>query len=493
MYLAKCFIIVCAVIVFLPFIASAQFTNGQAASGVIGQKSFTLSGQNNVDSLGLNSPNAVAVNPISGVVYVADTYNNRVLRYPNAASYVAGTGAVGVLGQPDFYSSNDACAQSGMSAPEGATVDKSGNLYVADVNNSRVLKFTNADSKANGANADAVLGQADFTSKIPATTQSGMIYPDGVAADGLGNLYVADGHNNRVLKFTNAASKANGANADAVLGQTDFSSGTAAFTQSRMGNPTSVAVDGLGNLYVVDNSYSRILKFTNAASKTNGANADAVFGQANFTSANTDCTQSTMDNPNGVAVDGLGNLYVADQGNSRVLIFTKAASKANGANADAVLGQTDFTSGAGGTTQIYLRHPSCVATNNSAGKLYVADNGNNRVLVFSASSSITSVENISQGVIPNSYSLNQNYPNPYNPLTTIEYGLPARSTIRLVIYNVLGQVVKELINSEQQAGVQTVVWNANVSSGIYFYRLEATSLDSPSKRFVETKKMLLLK
>jgi hypothetical protein len=58
---------------------------------------------------------------------------------------------------------------------------------------------------------------------------------------------------------------------------------------------------------------------------------------------------------------------------------------------------------------------------------------------------------------------------------------------------VLGQVVKELINSEQQAGVQTVVWNANVSSGIYFYRLEATSLDSPSKRFVETKKMLLLK
>jgi sugar lactone lactonase YvrE len=260
-----------------------------------------------------------------------------------------------------------------MSAPEGATVDKSGNLYVADVNNSRVLKFTNADSKANGANADAVLGQADFTSKIPATTQSGMIYPDGVAADGLGNLYVADGHNNRVLKFTNAA------------------------------------------------------------------------------------------------------------------------SKANGANADAVLGQTDFTSGAGGTTQIYLRHPSCVATNNSAGKLYVADNGNNRVLVFSASSSITSVENISQGVIPNSYSLNQNYPNPYNPLTTIEYGLPARSTIRLVIYNVLGQVVKELINSEQQAGVQTVVWNANVSSGIYFYRLEATSLDSPSKRFVETKKMLLLK
>jgi hypothetical protein len=57
----------------------------------------------------------------------------------------------------------------------------------------------------------------------------------------------------------------------------------------------------------------------------------------------------------------------------------------------------------------------------------------------------------------------------------------------------LGQVVKELINTEQQAGIQSVVWNANVSSGLYFYRLEATSLDNPSKRFVETKKMLLLR
>jgi hypothetical protein len=94
---------------------------------------------------------------------------------------------------------------------------------------------------------------------------------------------------------------------------------------------------------------------------------------------------------------------------------------------------------------------------------------------------------------PDQFALNQNYPNPFNPSTTIQYGLPARSTVRLVIYNVLGQIVKDLINTEQQAGIQSLVWNANVASGIYFYRLEATSLDNPSKRFVETKKMLLLK
>jgi hypothetical protein len=95
--------------------------------------------------------------------------------------------------------------------------------------------------------------------------------------------------------------------------------------------------------------------------------------------------------------------------------------------------------------------------------------------------------------IPTLFSLAQNFPNPFNPSTSIQYGLPARSSVRLVIYNVLGQVVTDLVNAEQSAGWNQVVWNANVSSGLYFYRLEATSLDNPSKRFVETKKMLLLR
>jgi hypothetical protein len=95
--------------------------------------------------------------------------------------------------------------------------------------------------------------------------------------------------------------------------------------------------------------------------------------------------------------------------------------------------------------------------------------------------------------LPTEFALHQNYPNPFNPATTIQYALPTRSIVRLVIYNILGQVVKELINTEQQAGYQSVVWNANVASGMYFYRIEATSLDNPNKRFVDTKKMLLLK
>ena len=112
--------------------------------------------------------------------------------------------------------------------------------------------------------------------------------------------------------------------------------------------------------------------------------------------------------------------------------------------------------------------------------------------LFIVRSGVTGVNNVTNNTI-SEYSLSQNYPNPFNPSTTIRYGLPTRSTVRLVIYNVLGQVVNELVNTEQQAGFQSVLWNANVASGMYFYRLEATSIDNPSLRFVETKKMLLLK
>jgi hypothetical protein len=110
----------------------------------------------------------------------------------------------------------------------------------------------------------------------------------------------------------------------------------------------------------------------------------------------------------------------------------------------------------------------------------------------STSSSITDVQ-VQQNAIASTFRLYGNYPNPFNPTTTIQYVLPARSNVRIVIHNVLGQVVKELVNAEQSAGFQSAVWHANVASGIYFYHIEATSVDKSEKQFVDTKKMLLLK
>jgi hypothetical protein len=96
-------------------------------------------------------------------------------------------------------------------------------------------------------------------------------------------------------------------------------------------------------------------------------------------------------------------------------------------------------------------------------------------------------------VLPNRFDLAQNYPNPFNPLTIIRFAIPTRSRVHLSVFNTLGQRVAQLVNEEMNAGNFEKTWNANVASGLYLYRLEAVSVTDPGKRFVDVKKMILLK
>jgi len=105
------------------------------------------------------------------------------------------------------------------------------------------------------------------------------------------------------------------------------------------------------------------------------------------------------------------------------------------------------------------------------------------------------IEGVTQvrGDVPADFELSPNYPNPFNPSTTIRFGVPVRSQVNIEIFNILGQRMTELVNAEVGPGYFEKVWQANYASGIYFYRIEAVSLSNPNKRFVSVRKMLLMK
>ncbi|MFI5252889.1 MAG: T9SS type A sorting domain-containing protein, partial [Bacteroidota bacterium] len=103
------------------------------------------------------------------------------------------------------------------------------------------------------------------------------------------------------------------------------------------------------------------------------------------------------------------------------------------------------------------------------------------------------IEDVKNG-IPSKYSLYQNFPNPFNPTTSVRFDLPVQSTVFIAIYNVIGQMVMKLYEGRLEAGYKEISWDASIiSSGMYFYRLDATSTADPTRYFSQTRKMLLVK
>ena len=109
---------------------------------------------------------------------------------------------------------------------------------------------------------------------------------------------------------------------------------------------------------------------------------------------------------------------------------------------------------------------------------------------------VTKVEELNNRTetIPNEFVLEQNYPNPFNPTTTIRYSILKQSLVSISIYDLLGREIKELVNENKSSGNYTISFDASeLTSGIYFYRLQATPSGGQAGDFVETKKMLLMK
>ena len=307
-----------------------------------------------------NTPHGIAFDQ-SGNLWVSDWSNYRILKF-KMDDLAIGASASIVLGQTDFTSNDIGRSSTKIHEPAGINFDQSGNLWVAEPGSNRILMFPQ-ENLVTGGEATVVIGQTDFTSGGSSTLNE----PYDVAFDSSGNLWVADRNSNRVLMYP-STDLFTGSNPKVVIGASA---------------PNAIAFDSSGNLWVAAQNQNAILKFP-SDNLISGATASVTLG-GNVCPAYCETTSSTLWNPKDVAFDSSGNLWVADTTNNRLLMFD-SQNQINGGAASVVLGQPDFNSRilnwGNAVSSTTMAYPTSILAD-SSGNLWAVDATNDRILRYS--------------------------------------------------------------------------------------------------------------
>jgi sugar lactone lactonase YvrE len=283
----------------------------------------------------------------SGNVYVADGASRKIRKITpdGVVTTLAGNGKIG---------SNDGIGtDASFYNPQGLATDAENNIYVADCSNHKIRKIT-----PNGV-VTTFAGSGTKGSNDSIGTAASFYYPDGVATDALGNIYVADTYNHKIRKIT-PEGKVTTLAGTGTPGSTDGVVSVASFSY-----PTDVTIDGSGNLYVVDQNNHKIRKITPDGLVITFA------GNGSSGSENGTGTAASFYYPEGATTDALGNVYVADESNNKIRKITP--ERVVTTLAGSVSGSTDGTG-----TFARFNYPFDVATD-ASGNVYVADYFNNKV------------------------------------------------------------------------------------------------------------------
>lgn len=348
-------------------IYNAPFSTNESASVVLGQPNFTQGSPNQGNGIAVGSntlaPSGAALDA-AGNLWVADGGNCRVVEF--RAPFMTNMDASLVIGlstltaqPPSGCQLSETPTATGMDTPVAVTFDENGDLWVADWDADRVTEYK--PPLTNGMAAALAIGQPDlenssecnggpisspnFTLPPTATT---LCYPAGMAFDSAGDLWIADTDNGRVLEYRPPFST--GMAASLELGVSEGSAFTSfgcerPVTASSLCEPTDVAFDSSGNLWIADWGDHRVVEFKPPF--TTGMDASRVIGEPNLSTTIPETempvpTASNLFNPGSLAFDHLGDLIVGDATYNRVLMYVPPFS--NGMAATVVLGQPNMTS-----------------------------------------------------------------------------------------------------------------------------------------------------
>ena len=309
----------------------------------------------------------------NGAVVLLDAANNTL-----GTQYLAGIGqgslavmmpgavsiAAGTVGEWTLLNDGSLATQADLYLPSGVAVDGAGNLFIADSHHNRVREVFAAGANAGTITTVAGDGSAGYDGTATVAKATSLNQPSGVAIDGAGNLYVADTNNNVIRKVnlaTGAISTVAGTGAPGYTGD-----GLLA-TTATLNSPEGVTVDAAGDLYIADTNNDGVREVVAATGKIATIAGDGT-GAPGFAGDGGLAISAKLNGPYGVALDAAGNLYIADSGNNRIRLVNTAGNISTFAGN----GTPAYLGDAGAATSAELYSPLGVACD-PAGNVYIAD------------------------------------------------------------------------------------------------------------------------
>jgi sugar lactone lactonase YvrE len=341
---------------------SATLSTTLSSSIVVSTFAGTAGATGTTDATGtaarFNGLSAIAIDS-AGNAYVADTVNSAIRRITPAGVVTTYAGIAGSAG------SNDGTAQTArFNGPYGVAVDRSGNVYVADTFNHTIRMITPAGAVTTLAGLAGTFGTTDDTG-----TAARFSYPTGVAVTSSGFVFVADSFNHTIRMITPSSVVSTYAGVAGSRGTADGTAqvGSVAGT-ARFASPNAVAVDAANNVYVADSFNHAIRKITPTATVTTLAGLAGTQGSSEGTG-----TAARFNQPNGLAVDTSGNVFVADTFNHVIRKVTAGGVVTTVAGLSITTGSTNGTG-----SEARFNQPYSVAVD-SSGSLFIADRANSTV------------------------------------------------------------------------------------------------------------------
>jgi len=302
----------------------------------------------------LNFPIGVAVDGNNNL-FIADTFNYRIRQFksPGIITTLAGNGAGGFCG--DNGTATSGC----LYVPEAVAVDDNGNLLIADTFNHRIRKVNASGTITTVAGN----GTADFCGDNGPGTSACLNFPQGVAADDAGNIFVADTFNHRIRRIAKDTITTVAGN-----GTMGFCGDNGPAISACLQFPIAVAVDNGGNLFVTDLGNQRVRKIHLGTITTVAGN-----GAMRFCGDGGPAVNACLSSPIGIAVDRGGSLFIADAGNQRI----RQVGPGGTINTVAGNGTLGFCGDGGRATDACLNGPTGVAIDNN--DLFIVDQQNSRI------------------------------------------------------------------------------------------------------------------